>query len=111
MDSTPSSASEPISSQGTPPSQAVGRKPELLAPAGGPAALRAAVNNGADAVYLGVEQLNARRVAENFSLESLGDATHYAHVRGVRVYLTANVMILAHEMSEALDMIDRAWVA
>lgn len=84
-------------------------KPELLAPAGGLASLRAAVNNGADAVYLGVEQLNARRGAENFTLEALGEATRFAHLRGARVYLTANVMILGHEMSDALLMIDRAW--
>ncbi len=85
--------------------------PELLAPAGGPEALRAAVNNGADAVYLGVEDLNARRGAENFSLAALPEAVHYAHVRGTRVYLTANVVIKSAEMSEALALIDEAWAA
>lgn len=85
--------------------------PELLAPAGSPEALRAAVNNGADAVYLGVDRLNARRGAENFTLEGLGEVTRYAHLRGTRVYLTANVVVLQDEMSDALAMVDEAWAA
>jgi len=85
--------------------------PELLAPAGGVDALHAAVNNGADAVYLGVGDLNARRGAVNFSIESLTEATRFAHLHGVRVYLTANIVILAHEMPGALDLIDEAWTA
>lgn len=85
--------------------------PELLAPAGSPEALRAAVNNGADAVYLGVDRLNARRGAPNFTLESLPDVTRYAHLRGTRVYLTANVVVLQDEMSDALSMVDEAWAA
>ncbi|PKQ09985.1 MAG: peptidase U32, partial [Actinobacteria bacterium HGW-Actinobacteria-9] len=110
MVSTPSSAAEPCSAAPSYHTPVAAHIPELLAPAGGPAALRAAVNNGADAVYLGVEQLNARRGAENFTLDGLAEVTRFAHVRGARIYLTANVMILAHEMSGALDMIDRAWV-
>lgn len=86
-------------------------RPELLAPAGGPEALRAAVNNGADAVYLGVDRLNARQGAENFTMESLPDATRYAHLRGARVYLTANVVVLQDEMHDALVMVDEAWSA
>ncbi|MDR3686990.1 MAG: U32 family peptidase [Coriobacteriia bacterium] len=85
--------------------------PELLAPAGGPAALRAAIANGADAVYLGVELLNARRGAENFSLDNLAETCRFAHIRGVRVYLTANVVVLQGEMATALDLLDRAWEA
>ena len=83
--------------------------PELLAPAGGFDALRAAVRNGADAVYLGTTELNARRGAENFTLEALSEACDYAHLRGARVYLTANVVILEHEMRDALAMVARAW--
>lgn len=86
-------------------------RPELLAPAGGPDSLRAAVNNGADAVYLGVDRLNARRGAENFTLESLGEATAFAHLHGTRVYLTANVVVLEEEMQQALEMVDAAWIA
>ncbi|MDA3936543.1 MAG: DUF3656 domain-containing protein [Actinomycetota bacterium] len=85
------------------------RVPELLAPAGGPESLRAAVNNGADAVYLGVESLNARRSAKNFSLETLPEVCHFAHLHGVRVYLTANVLVLADEMITAVEMVSRAW--
>jgi len=85
--------------------------PELLAPAGGPQSLRAAVNNGADAVYLGVDSLNARRGATNFSLEELPDVCRYAHLHGVRVYLTANVLVLAEEMITAVEMVSRAWEA
>ena len=85
--------------------------PELLSPAGGHEALRAAVANGADAVYLGVERLNARRGARNFTLDDLERVCTFAHLRGVRVYLTANVVVLPHEMAGALDLIDRAWAS
>ena len=85
--------------------------PELLAPAGGPDALRAAIANGADAVYLGVELLNARRSAENFNLATLAETCRFAHIRGVRVYLTANVVVLQSEIATALDLVDRAWEA
>lgn len=84
--------------------------PELLAPAGGPEALRAAVNNGADAVYLGLDRLNARRGAENFTLDSLGEATRYAHLRGAKVYLTTNVVIRQEELESALVLLEEAWV-
>ncbi len=87
------------------------KAPELLAPAGGAEALRAAVNNGADAVYLGTETLNARIGAENFSLKALEEATRYAHLRGARVYLTANVIIRPSEMPEALTLASQAWAA
>ncbi len=90
---------------------AMRRVPELLAPAGGPESLRAAVANGADAVYLGLESLNARRGAENFTMSSLGEVTGYAHLRSTRVYLTANVVVLADEMNGALDLVARAWEA
>ena len=71
----------------------------------------AAVNNGADAVYLGLGDLNARRGAENFDLESLAGATRFAHLRGARVYLTANIVVLDDEVGPALAMIDGAWAA
>jgi len=84
---------------------------ELLAPAGGPDAFTAAINNGADAVYLGLADLNARRGAANFDLTSLAEATRFAHLRGARVYLTANVVVLPQEMGPALELIDSAWAA
>ncbi len=85
--------------------------PELLAPAGGPEALRAAIANGADAIYLGVESLNARRGAHNFVLATLPETCRFAHLRGVQVYLTLNVLILPGELDEALRLADLAWAA
>ena len=85
--------------------------PELLAPAGGRDALTAAVRNGADAVYLGLSTLNARRGAENFTLGELREACDFAHLRGVRVYLAANALVLPKEMGEALTLVDQAWEA
>lgn len=85
--------------------------PELLAPSGSADALRAAVSCGADAVYLGVDKFNARQSAENFTVETLSDACDYAHLRGVRVYLTVNVVILPSETQEALELVDAAWAA
>ncbi len=89
----------------------VPRSVELLAPAGGFDALRAAVRNGADAVYLGTADLNARRGAENFTLETLGEACRFAHLRGARIYLTANVVVVEHEMLGALTLVAKAWEA
>ena len=63
---------------------------ELLAPAGSPEALHAAVSAGADAVYLGFGQFNARRGARNFTSVEFAEAVSYCHLRGVKVYLTLN---------------------
>lgn len=84
---------------------------ELLAPAGGPEALVAAVANGADAVYLGLGAFNARRGAANFDEGSLAEWVRFAHLRGVRVYLTANIVVLPSELQAALDLVDTAWAA
>jgi len=84
---------------------------ELLAPAGTPDALVAAVNNGADAVYLGLGDFNARRGAANFEADSLAEGARFAHLRGARVYLTANIVILPGEMDAALSLVDTAWAA
>lgn len=85
--------------------------PELLAPAGGPEALLAAVNNGADAVYAGLGTFNARRGAENFTTASLAEGCRLAHLHGVRVYLTANVLVHDDEFDEALGVVSDAWHA
>src|SRR5688500_12369541 len=77
--------------------------PELLAPAGSLDAVRAAVANGADAVYLGAAGFNARDEGAQLSLEELGQACRIAHERGVRVYLTLNVLVKPAEMAEALE--------
>ncbi len=86
-------------------------KPELLAPAGGVEALHAAVRGGADAVYLGLENFNARRNAGNFTLEGLSHAAAYAHLRGVSVYITLNTAVLPHETDEALECARQAYRA
>lgn len=78
-------------------------KPELLAPAGSPESLRAAVQNGAGAVYLGWGDFNARRSAKNFSDEEFADALAYCHVRGVRVFLTLNTLLTDRELPKALE--------
>lgn len=82
---------------------------ELLAPAGSWEAMEAAVRAGADAVYLGVGSFNARRHAQNFSLQantdatpSLQEAVAFCHARGVKVYVTLNTLVLDREMPEAL---------
>ncbi len=77
--------------------------PELLAPAGTIDAVRAAVANGANAVYLGASMYNARDEGAQLTLDELGQACAIAHARGVRVYLTFNVLIKPHELSEALQ--------
>lgn len=76
---------------------------ELLAPAGSFEALRAAVENGADAVYLGGKNFNARAAAANFGPDELKDAFDYCHVRGVKVYVTVNTLLREDELEQALS--------
>ena len=78
---------------------------ELLSPAGSMEALRAAVQNGADAVYLGYGEFNARRNAKNFTVEELQDAISYCHVRGVQVHMTLNILVSDREMRQAAETI------
>jgi U32 family peptidase len=77
--------------------------PELLAPAGSLDAVRAAVANGADAVYLGCERFNARDEGAQLTLDELEQACSIARSRGVRVYLTLNTLVKPAELSEALE--------
>ena len=77
-------------------------RPEILAPVGNSEMLTAAVRSGADAVYLGLEDFNARRNAQNFTIESLKDAVAFCHVRGVKVYLTLNIMLKDTEIEAAV---------
>lgn len=72
--------------------------PELLAPAGSMEALKAAVNAGADAVYIAGKQFGARHYAANFDNNQLKEAVNYAHLRNVKVYVTANTLIKDHEL-------------
>lgn len=84
---------------------------ELLAPAGNAACLRAAVRAGADAVYLGLQDFNARRNADNFTLETLGEACAYAHMRGVSVFVALNIEILPGEFDRAVELAQAAYRA
>ena len=79
-----------------------GRKMEILAPAGTMEALQAAVRCGADAVYLGGKELNARRSAQNFDGEELARAVDYCHVRGAKVMLTLNTVMTDDELPALL---------
>lgn len=76
-------------------------KPELLLPAGGMESVVAAVQNGADAVYLGGRQFSARQNAENFDEESLEQAVRYCKARGVKIYQTLNTLLFDGQFSEA----------
>ena len=73
--------------------------------------LRAAVAAGADAVYLGLDEFNARRNAGNFTLENFAQACDYAHLRGTSVYVTLNVEILPSEIDRALQLARSAYLA
>ena len=84
---------------------------ELLAPAGNMTCLHAAVRAGADAVYLGAGQFNARRGADNFGFEELRQACDFAHLRGVKIYLTLNTIVLPSEVPDALETARQAWRA
>lgn len=81
---------------------------ELLAPAGDFACLRAALEAGADAVYLGLTSLNARRRARNFSTSELAQACELAHGLGRRVYLTLNIDLAQQELGEAAKVLEIA---
>jgi len=87
------------------------KKPELLAPAGSWDALVAAVQNGADAVYLGGKSFNARHSADNFDDETLAKAIEYAHVRGVKVHVVMNILLADTELKEALRFLRLAYNA
>lgn len=80
-------------------------KIEILAPAGNSEALKAAVLSGADAVYFGVGNFNARRNADNFSKEELNSAIKYCHSRGVKVHITLNTLIKDTEIGDAVETV------
>ena len=81
---------------------------ELLAPAGSMDSLKAAVQNGANAVYLGVGAFNARQSAKNFTPQTLSEAVKYCHIRGVKVHLALNTLVSDREMGELCELIRHA---
>ena len=79
--------------------------PELLAPAGDWESLRAAVANGADAVYFGLDQFNARARAANFATDRLPEVVAFLHARNVRAFVAFNTLIFADELAAAADYV------
>lgn len=77
--------------------------PEILAPAGGREQFMAALNAGADAVYLGLKQFNARARAENFSVDDLKELVPLAHSFGMKVLVAVNILIKDHELSDLVE--------
>ncbi|MFT3784595.1 MAG: DUF3656 domain-containing protein [Tepidisphaeraceae bacterium] len=80
-------------------------KPELLCPAGDFEAMRAAVANGADAVYFGLDHFNVRHRATNFTLEKLPEVMRYLHRHNVKGFVTFNVLVFSDELPEAVDYV------
>ena len=81
---------------------------ELLSPAGGLDSLIAAVQTGADAVYMGFGVFNARRSAKNFTDEEFASAVAYCHLRGVRVFLTLNTLLTDRELEQVAESLRKA---
>src|SRR5579883_3319716 len=77
------------------------QRPELLAPAGDWECARAAVENGADAIYFGLERFNARMRAHNFTEADLPRLMEFLHRRGVKGYVTFNTLVFANELADA----------
>ncbi len=94
--------SAPAPAETVPPHPVLVR-PELLAPAGDWECARAAVENGADAIYFGLERFNARMRAKNFTVADLPKLMEFLHRRGVKGYVTFNVLVFADEMTAAAD--------
>lgn len=82
---------------------------EILAPAGSIEAFTAAINAGADAVYMGVDRYNARTMSKNFSMEEYEACILEAHKRGVKVYLTLNTLMKDSEIKDALKIVARLY--
>ncbi len=86
-----------------PPSRRTVLRPELLAPAGDWECVRAAVENGADAIYFGLERFNARMRARNFTQADLPELMAFLHRRGVRGYVTFNTLVFTSELDDAAE--------
>ncbi len=87
------------------------KKIELLLPAGNWDCLKAAVENGADAVYFGIDKFNARRRASNFELNKLKEVIDYCHTNGVRAYCTLNILIKNSELKEYFETVKKLYLA
>ena len=81
-------------------------KIELLAPAGNMECLKAAIHNGADAIYIGGSNFSARAYADNFTNEQIVEAIKYAHIYGVKIYVSVNITIYDDEINDVINFID-----
>jgi putative protease len=99
----PASAPGAAASTTAPP----GPRPEILAPAGDFDCARAAVENGADAVYFGLSKWNARARAANFSLDEARELLAFLHLRGVKGYVALNTLVYSTELDEAAKLLER----
>ena len=79
---------------------------ELLSPAGNMECLKEAVQNGADAIYLGGKNFGARAFSKNFNDEEIVKAINYAHIYGVKVYVTCNTLIYDREVKDFLNYVE-----
>src|SRR5881409_3633273 len=96
-----STDTNPMVADREPLARAATRGPELLAPAGDWDCAKAAVENGADAIYFGLERFNARMRAHNFTEAALPRLMEFLHRRGAKGYVTFNTLVFADEMAEA----------
>ena len=80
---------------------------ELLAPAGNMEALKAAVSNGCNAVYLGMQKFGARAYSENFDYELLKEAVDYAHLRDVKIFVTMNTIVFEAEIDDMKEQLHK----
>ncbi len=87
------------------------KKVELLLPAGNEDCLRAAVNNGADAVYLGLDNFNARKSAGNFTEENLSSIVEYCHNSDVKVYVALNTLVKNSELKEYFRLMNSVYLS
>lgn len=87
------------------------KKVELLAPAGNMEALKAAIQNGADAVFLGGKMFGARANASNFTMEEIHEAVSLAHLYGVKIHVTLNTLIKQNELKECMQYVDELYQA
>lgn len=82
------------------------KKVELLAPAGDMQSLVSAIKAGADAIYLGTDKFSARAKAFNFNREEVAEAIDYAHLRGVKIFITINTLLLDEELDDAFELVE-----
>lgn len=80
---------------------------ELLAPAGDMEALKAAVSNGCDAIYLGMQKFGARAYSSNFDMEALKEAVIYSHLRNVKIYVTMNTIVFEDELCDMREQLQQ----